>query len=47
MYSSVILFLSLCIPNVTVCVIPNCWEVTEVSRILLAVLREWFVLCLD
>lgn len=39
-------FVSLCIPNIMVCVIPNFWEVTEVSRIFLAVLREWFVLYL-
>jgi len=46
MYSNLIRFpfLSLYIPNVTVYVIPNCWELTEVGKILLAVLKQWFVL---
>lgn len=40
MYSSLILFafLSMCVPNVTVCVIPDCWAFSELGKMLLAVL---------
>lgn len=49
MYNSLSLFpfCSLCIPNIAVYVIPNCWQLAEVGNTLLAVVKRWFVLYLS